>query len=207
MSDTNCLLYVDANGRYCCSDKAFTNGAGSADNAGTTITLVNTGPIDLLIFPTGNTTDPSTVFQTIQPGTTTIFDAGTFKFDFDCEAIHGTLAPTDPALQMMICCKEVSKELNSGNAALLQKLCDIADNTANTRGIETSLAQIGCIKDADNNFVAAVMACKTVDEETLAESFVLKAFYTDGTVVDNYTGPWADCSPPLPYMNLGTVCY
>ena len=93
------------------------------------------------------------------------------------------------------------------NQAELEKLCEILEAIQEPIGIESSLAQLGCIKDADGNFLGSVMICKTVDEATGAESTVIKAFYTDGTEVSPYTGPWSECSAPMPQLNLGTFCY
>lgn len=91
--------------------------------------------------------------------------------------------------------------------ALLEALESICEKLETPIGIESSLAQIGCIKNEDGTLSASVMACKTVDEATGVEDIVIKAFYTTGEIVSPYTGEWSECSAPAPLINLGNCCY
>lgn len=60
-------------------------------------------------------------------------------------------------------------------------------------GIETSMAELGCIVDSEGTVIGKVILCKITDEETLAETVMMTAYYEDGTVVEEYTGPWEVC--------------
>lgn len=62
-------------------------------------------------------------------------------------------------------------------------------------GIETTMAELGCITDAEGVITGKVMVCKITDEATGDETIVMKAFLLDGTVIDDYTGEWSICSP------------
>lgn len=61
-------------------------------------------------------------------------------------------------------------------------------------GIEAGLAPVGCVKDASGTVVSKVFLCKIVDEATGATTFSYLLANSDGTVVENYSGVWEDCS-------------
>lgn len=59
--------------------------------------------------------------------------------------------------------------------------------------IESSLAPLGCIYDPEDNLLGKVLVCKIVDSEGIV-SYTQTAYYINGTVVENYTGTWSECS-------------
>ena len=124
MSDK--LLFVDGNGRYCCRGKAMRIGKGCA--CGYTVTLMNTGPLDLTVYPTGDTDEGSMVHSTLAEGTTLLTDAGTFILDTAalCEKLDGTVAPEDPAEHILIGCCEIDCDA-IGDVAICGKLQAILD--------------------------------------------------------------------------------
>ena len=77
----------------------------------------------------------------------------------------------------------------------------------NTIGIETALAQLGCILDDQGVQIGSVMVCKTVDESTQEETLKQIAFYEDGTVINPYEGPWSVCASDvcIPETPLGVI--
>lgn len=122
---TQKVMFVDKNGRYCCSDKALRIGKGCA--CGYTLTLMNAGPLDLLVFPTGETDEASMVSQTLENGTTILTAAGAYKLDLAAlKALEGTVAPEDPADQILIGCCEINCEA-IGDVAVCAKLQEILD--------------------------------------------------------------------------------
>lgn len=135
MSRENCSLYVDGNTNYCCVPKVFKVGEGHA--AGVTVTLANTGPVDLLVYPTGDTDEVAVVHSTLAEGSTTIFDAGVYMLDLDCEALDGTDAPEEVAEQMSACCSAIAGEL--ANAAFL---CQKIDELISGGGVSVDLSTI-----------------------------------------------------------------
>lgn len=78
---------------------------------------------------------------------------------------------------------------------------------AGSLGIETAMAQLGCIVDEEGIQIGVVMVCKITDESTGEETLVPKAFYEDGTIEDNYTGEWTVCAPDVcqPEEPIGVI--
>ena len=160
MSRQNCSLYVDGNGRYCCRDKVFRVG----DNA-YTVTLANTGPVDLMVFPTGDTDEVSVLHSTLQEGSTTITDAGTYMLDLDCEALDGTVAPDVVEMQMSACCHPVT-HTDVFEVALLSKVCELLDNSQSDTGTLTDILteiQALCTKIAATNSQLSGICDKLLD--------------------------------------------
>lgn len=93
------------------------------------------------------------------------------------------------------------KVINDCDGPVMVELCP------GSFGIETSLAQLGCITGSDGQQIGKVMLCKTVDEETRAETVKQVAYFEDGTVQDPYTGPWSVCAPDVcgPEPTLGVI--
>ena len=126
MSGNNCALFVDGNGKYCCRNKVCRIGADQ--ELGITFTLANTGDVDLLVFPTGDTNDASAVYQTLSEGSTTVYDAGVYMLDLDCEAIDGLAAPAASADRMAACCHPVSSHVPvQDSQEILDKLQEQCD--------------------------------------------------------------------------------
>ncbi len=78
-------------------------------------------------------------------------------------------------------------------------------------GIETALAELGCILGDAGEIIGKVFLCKVTADEQGAEDVVKAiAYYTDGTVVPDYTGEWGVCENPqvdiekFEYCNLET---
>lgn len=77
-------------------------------------------------------------------------------------------------------------------------------------GIETSLAELGCILGPNGEIIGKVMLSKITEEDTLQETVNVTAYYTDGTIEENYTGEWSVCENPqvdiekFEYCNLTT---
>lgn len=67
--------------------------------------------------------------------------------------------------------------------------CDVSANA-----IESSLAEIGCTRNALGVVDGKVMMCKTVNEVTGTESFELKRVDLATGVVATYVGPIEDCN-------------
>ncbi len=65
----------------------------------------------------------------------------------------------------------------------------------NQNMIETSMAELGCITDASGSIVGKVMICKITSEVDGSETVMQTAYYEDGTITQNYTGPWSVCGP------------
>jgi hypothetical protein len=162
MSRSNCSLYVDANGRYCCVEKVF-----RITEHPYTVVLANTGPVDLLVFPTGDTDEVATVHSTLAEGSTTILDAGTYKLDLDCDALDGTDAPADVELQMAACCEPF--EVDLAQAATLAKLCEMVEllgMSQDATALAEIISQLSALCDkllaitaADAASSAAMLAC------------------------------------------------
>lgn len=74
--------------------------------------------------------------------------------------------------------------------------------------VETALAQLGIIKDpVTGEPIARVMVSRVTDETTGVVTETITAYYEDGTVVPNYTGPWSiegDCLISAPSGILPT---
>lgn len=68
--------------------------------------------------------------------------------------------------------------------------------------VETSMAQLGIIKDPTTGEpIGRVMVGRVTDELTGAVTETITAYYEDGTIVQNYGGPWAvegDCTVSTP---------
>lgn len=81
-------------------------------------------------------------------------------------------------------------------AAELACLEQIKANTAAITGIETALGQVGCIVDAEGNQTGTVLVCKVSDTSTTPPTDTIKvwAFNSDGSVVEDYTGPYEPCT-------------
>lgn len=150
----SCSLYVDANGRYCCTDKVFRVG----DKA-YTVVLANTGPVDLLVYPSGDTDEVSVVHSTLEEGSTTIIDAGTYMLGLDCEALDGTTAPLAVADQMAACCAPLIG-VTAETAILCEKLESLFGgqeaNTVILEAIQACLDQMKLLVAANND--ATVLA-------------------------------------------------
>ena len=77
-------------------------------------------------------------------------------------------------------------------------------------GIETALAELGCILGDEGQIIGKVMLCKITEELTGVETIKVTAYYTDGTIEENYSGPWGVCENPqvdiekFEYCNLET---
>ena len=77
-------------------------------------------------------------------------------------------------------------------------------------GIETSLAELGCVLGPDGEVIGKVMLAKIIDEATGVETVTVTAYYTDGSIEENYTGEWGVCENPqvdiekFEYCNLET---
>lgn len=155
MSRANCALYVDANQRYCCIRKVFR--VGKAHASGFTVVLANTGPVDLLVFPTGDTDEVSTVHSTLEEGSTTILDAGTYMLDLDCSALDGTDAPADVAAQMSACCEPIGDEFSEA-AFICQKFEELFSGTIDIGDVNIDVASIEALKE-----------CLTSDEGSAIE--------------------------------------
>lgn len=73
---------------------------------------------------------------------------------------------------------------------------------ANAMPVETALAQLGVIKEpVTGEPIGRVMVGRVTDELTGVVTETLTAYFEDGTVVPNYTGPWAiegDCTIASP---------
>lgn len=61
--------------------------------------------------------------------------------------------------------------------------------------IETTMAELGCIVDADGQIIGKIMLTKTVNENDGSETVSQTAYYEDGTTVFDYSGPWQVCAP------------
>lgn len=81
-------------------------------------------------------------------------------------------------------------------AALQTCMNQIKANTAAITGIETSLGQVGCVKDEDGNITGSVLVCKVSDTTTSPPTDTIKVwlFNTNGTTVENYDGPYEGCT-------------
>ena len=77
----------------------------------------------------------------------------------------------------------------------------------NSLGIETAMSQLGCVVDDDGYQIGVVMVCKITDEATGENIFVPKAFFEDGTTIDNYDGEWSVCAQDacVPEEPLGVI--
>lgn len=123
---SNCALYVDGNGRYCKREKFFIVG-----DHPVVVTNANCDPVELLLYPTGDTDEVSIPSGIVAgPGTTVVSLPG--KYELPCpEGLDGTDAPEDVTLQKTLCCCEIRTSLDP---LMLQKLCEIAaasgDDTA-----------------------------------------------------------------------------
>lgn len=60
-------------------------------------------------------------------------------------------------------------------------------------GIETSMAELGCIVE-NGIVVGKIILCKTIDEDGGNEIVTKTAYYEDGTEIENYDGAWQVCS-------------
>lgn len=78
----------------------------------------------------------------------------------------------------------------------------------NSIGIETAMAELGCIVDDDGEIIGKVMLCKITDEEDGSEIIKQTAYFEDGTIIQDYSGPWAVCAPdvcvPEPFLGVIT---
>lgn len=175
MSKQNCALYVDKNGRYCCREKVFTIGKGKA--CGMTVVLGNTGPVDLLVYPTGDTNEVAIVHSTLEEGSTTVLDAGTYKLGLPCDELDGKEAPKAVAEQMSACCHEIAKEgadaaficacleaalggtLTVEVTGLIEKLCAGDPSVSIAEIMAEILLCIQQQKKSDTEFQVAVLAC------------------------------------------------
>ena len=170
MTQQNCSLYVDNNDprRYCCQNKAIRIKPGKC----AVISLANVGPVDLLVFPTGDTDDASTVHSTLTDGVTTVLEPGIYKLDLDCAELQGTEAPEDPAKHMLACCSVTEKDDTALILATLEALCAkivAGDDTSALAEIISNLEAI-CEK---------LLAADAADAEIIAELQALCAKMLD----------------------------
>ena len=133
---SNCALFVDGNGKYCCRDKVFTVGKHPVS-----VTNANCEPVELILYPTGDTDDvgiPSGVIA--GPGMTILSLPG--KYRLPCpEGLEGELAPEDPLLQKALCCCEIKTSLDP---LILQKLCELVDQGGGDSSTLTQLLEKLC---------------------------------------------------------------
>ena len=105
MSRNNCAIYVDANDRYCVRDKVL-----RVTDKGYSIHIANCGPLELLVYPTGDTDEMSTPSGiTLQNGTNVLATPGVYAFPPFAVA-DGSVAPADKALHKAICCEAISDQ-------------------------------------------------------------------------------------------------
>lgn len=82
-------------------------------------------------------------------------------------------------------------------------LCSIDDTPEPILGIESAMAEIGCVTDASGVVIGKVLACKTIDEDGGNETLKKVAMYFDGTVDQDYTGMWGVCPVNATCTNEG----
>ena len=118
-----------------------------------------------------------------------------------CDKLEDTADETVAELQAL--CKKLESLI-----ALTETANDILTNIeANTKaitGIETSLGQIGCTEDEEGNITGSVLVCKVSDTTTdpITDTIKVWWFGLDGTVVENYTGPYVACTNLQALANL-----
>lgn len=119
-----------------------------------------------------------------------------------------TLLDVDGPLYTKLCdqlkCLETIKKQDASHYEEMIKFWTLAlacfekikANTAAITGIETSLGQVGCVKDEDGNIIGSVLVCKVSDTTTSPPTDTIKVwlFGTDGSVVEDYDGPWEGCT-------------
>ena len=132
----NCALFVDGNGKYCCQKKVFTVGKYPVS-----VTNANCDPVELILYPTGDTDEvaiPSGVIAA--PGTTIVSMPG--KYELPCpEGLDGEVAPEDPLLQKALCCCEIKTSLDP---LILQKLCELVEQGGGDSSTLTALLEKLC---------------------------------------------------------------
>lgn len=87
----------------------------------------------------------------------------------------------------------------SDDSPLIGDSCDnpIFTEICNQVPVETAMASLGCISDASGQQIGKVMLCKITDELTGTSVVTQTAYYEDGTVTENYSGPWQVCQPDV----------
>lgn len=62
--------------------------------------------------------------------------------------------------------------------------------------VETAMAELGCII-SDGEMIGKVILCKLIDENTGVQTVTQTAYFEDGTIISDYTGPWEVCTPDV----------
>lgn len=89
---------------------------------------------------------------------------------------------------------------------MLNKLCQLVDGPLNIdwtnmpQGIEVSMVNLGCTRNADDEVDGFVIWCKSVDEETGVTNFRPIRVGLDSVVTDPFTGDWELCDEPQKHM-------
>jgi hypothetical protein len=64
--------------------------------------------------------------------------------------------------------------------------------------VETALAELGCVVDAQGVLTGKVILIRTVDEDTGIVTVIKRLENVNGTSVEPYTGPWGPCPEHVP---------
>jgi hypothetical protein len=81
--------------------------------------------------------------------------------------------------------------------AELEKLCEILEAVKTPIGIESSFAEVGCIKDG-GEITGKVFACKVQPEDGSSTTFKYWAFIPGLEPIEDYAGPWEFCVDVCP---------
>ena len=119
------------------------------------------------------------------------------KLAADAEVQNGILE------ELQALCKKLESliDIQQESLDILQM---IEANTKAITGIETSLGQIGCTEDDAGNITGSVLVCKVSDTTTdpITDTIKVWWFGLDGTVVEDYTGPYVACTNLQALANL-----
>lgn len=184
-----CQIRVTSDGKYCCDVNHLTvrDGCiGAISFANLPLTL-----IELEVTP--DTWIPASIESIEGSGQEMLMAPGEYRFLIDCSAYDGLPAPdVDPVALCYECCK-----VDDYGSILTKQLAEICEKLENPVAIETSFAQVGCIKE-DGIQTGVVMACKKADFEGTVTGFELWAFIPGQEPIQGYSGPWEVCNDVCP---------
>lgn len=197
-----CQIRVLSSGKYCCESKHLTVrpccvGEVSFTNLPLTTIEVETTPDNW------TAADPATIEG---DGCVKLYKSGTYRFGVDCEALNGTLAPEEGAIGLCYdtVCYSKSEYLDLLLLECVEDIKECVQELKEVTPIESSLAQVGCVKE-NNRDVGVVMACKKSDQETgEVLGIELWGLFPGQDPVQDYQGPWEVCVNNQDYKLTGT---
>lgn len=178
------LVSVNSAGKYVCRDNIIRSSCAKLVRAANL-----SAPIPVEIAVSDDTDGPfSPTTHILENGVDLILLPGTYRLGFNCADYVG-VAPENP---VFICCEDVDVQ----EALAIQsnaKLCALLGAVAEVTAVESSFAQVGCIKEAGVQ-IGVVMGCKKADSAGVVQGIELWAFIPGQPPIQAYDGPWEVCA-------------